>query len=89
MSEFCLDCWNKLNKANYDAKRFVISKDLELCEGCGEWKQVIIVERKKYRTHKRYNLVYPFMYICHTVRMLWGILVLNCLIYITERKKKK
>ena len=46
MAEFCLACWNKLNKRNEQAERYVLSKDLDLCEGCGEWKNVIVRERK-------------------------------------------
>ena len=46
MAEFCLACWNKLNKRNEPAERYVLSKDLDLCEGCGEWKNVIVRERK-------------------------------------------
>ena len=46
MAEFCLACWNKLNKRNEPAERYVLSKDLDLCEGFGEWKNVIVRERK-------------------------------------------
>ena len=52
MAEFCLDCWNKLNDANDKEENYIMSKELDLCEGCGEWKHVIIVERNslfKYR----------------------------------------
>lgn len=46
MAEFCLDCWNELNGTNYSKRKYVVSKDLDLCEGCGEWKHVIICQRK-------------------------------------------
>lgn len=45
MAEFCLDCWNKLNKRNDPSARYVMSRELDLCEECGEWKSVIIRER--------------------------------------------
>lgn len=45
MAELCLDCWNKLNKTRYTERNFILSKDLDLCEGCGLWRRVIIVER--------------------------------------------
>ena len=45
MAEICLDCWNKLNGENCDEWDYVLSRDLELCEECGEWKRVIIKER--------------------------------------------
>lgn len=45
MAEFCLDCWNRMNETNDPPKKYVISKELELCEGCGEWKPVIVKMR--------------------------------------------
>ena len=45
MAEFCPDCWNRINGSEDDKKKYVLSKDLDLCEGCGEWKHVIIRER--------------------------------------------
>ena len=48
MAEFCLDCWNRINKTKYDERKYVISKDLDLCEGCGERKHVIVMERNGY-----------------------------------------
>lgn len=43
MAEFCLECWNWLNRRNDPEKDYIISKDLDLCEGCGEWKHVIVM----------------------------------------------
>lgn len=46
MAEFCLDCWNKLNQSNFTEKEYVISRELDLCEGCGQWKPVIVTVRR-------------------------------------------
>ena len=48
MAEFCLECFNKLANANYTERDFILpdEDDLDLCEGCGEWKRVVIVRRK-------------------------------------------
>lgn len=46
MAELCLECCNKINGTNYNRRKYIISKDLDLCEECGEFKHVIIVERK-------------------------------------------
>ena len=46
MAEFCLDCWNEINDSDYKEKDYVLSKELCLCEECGEYKHVIIAERK-------------------------------------------
>lgn len=42
MAEICLDCWNKLNKTNHRANRYIISKDLDFCEECEQYKPVIV-----------------------------------------------
>ncbi len=46
MAEFCLDCFHQLNETNDDPEKYVLSKDLELCEGCGEWKHVVVTKHK-------------------------------------------
>ena len=45
MAEFCKECWKKMNNFNDDSIRYVLSIELELCEGCGEYKRVVIDER--------------------------------------------
>lgn len=46
MAEFCLDCWNKLNKTRFTEKEYVLSKEPDLCEECGQWKLVIVRVRR-------------------------------------------
>ncbi len=48
MAEFCLACWNRINEMNANEKMYVLSKELDLCEGCGQWKPVIIRKRMQY-----------------------------------------
>ena len=45
MAEFCLDCWNKINETQDSKWRYVLSRDKDFCEECGQYKQVIVVER--------------------------------------------
>ncbi len=45
MAEYCLECWSKLNDTKYTEDDFVISKHLDLCEGCAQYKRVIIRPR--------------------------------------------
>lgn len=49
MAEFCLDCFNKLCLPEGWHKRseqdVTLSNELELCEGCGEYKLVVILDR--------------------------------------------
>ena len=46
MAEFCLDCWNKLNGFQKTERDYVLSKEWDLCEGCGEMRPVIEGERR-------------------------------------------
>lgn len=49
MAEFCLDCWNRLNETNLTEKDVVLSgkDDMDLCEGCGQWKQTVVCMRRR------------------------------------------
>ena len=73
MADFCLDCWNELNEINDPKIKYIISKDYTLCEGCGEFKQVIIEERISYYVY--YRLIYitfPFLLIyAITLRLIY------------------
>lgn len=40
MAEFCLDCWGKISGEEATESQYVLSEELELCEGCGELKRV-------------------------------------------------
>lgn len=59
MADFCLDCWNKINETNGSKRKYILSEDLELCEGCGEWKRVIIAKRNSYCTYESRYVVLP------------------------------
>ena len=48
MSEICFECLNKTLNGKLDEKNFIISKDLDLCENCGLYKQIVVAERNKY-----------------------------------------
>ena len=48
MAEFCPECWRRYNGYSLgDGEEYVLSDDLDLCEGCGEWKRVIVTTRRK------------------------------------------
>ena len=47
VAEFCLDCWNKINHTKLTEEDIIIDDEMDLCEGCGELKYVIIKYRKK------------------------------------------
>ena len=45
MAEICLECWGKLSDEREPKWKYVLSKELDLCEECGEWRLVIVKER--------------------------------------------
>ncbi|MGN1008494.1 MAG: hypothetical protein ACI4PV_06070 [Butyricicoccus sp.] len=46
MAEFCLECWNMLNDTKYTERELVLSHFPDLCEGCGQYKKVVVRERR-------------------------------------------
>ena len=48
MAEFCLECWNKIMETDDPPKKYLISRELDLCEECGQWKPVIIRIKWRY-----------------------------------------
>lgn len=42
MAEFCLDCFNKMENCNLKKRHVVLSSFDDLCEGCGEYKRVVM-----------------------------------------------
>lgn len=47
MSEFCLACLNKINDTNLAEKDVIISKDIDLCEECGNLTKVVVKFKKR------------------------------------------
>ena len=45
MAEFCPECLTRLNGTERAPLSYVLSRELDLCEGCGQWKRVVIRER--------------------------------------------
>lgn len=48
MSESCLECLNKLTRANDPRRKYILSRELDLCEECMQWKPVVIRKRRVY-----------------------------------------
>lgn len=76
MAEFCLECWNRINGSNDSKRKYILSKDLDFCEGCGEYKSVIVMERRGYYLYKLRFLTFPFKIIFVVVIFLWRLLTL-------------
>lgn len=87
MAELCLQCWNKLNGTSDPESKYIISKDLELCEECGQLTHVIVVERKSYYLHKFRFVILPFKIIYLILLVLCRILILPYLLYKYKKEK--
>lgn len=42
MAEFCKDCFKELLCNDYEDYQLILSEDLDLCEGCADFKQVVV-----------------------------------------------
>ena len=45
MAELCLECLRKHSEKRELRWKYILSKELDLCEECGQWKRVIVRER--------------------------------------------
>lgn len=81
MAEFCLDCWNKINETNYPESKFIISKELCLCEECQKMTNVIVADRKYYYLRKFRFIILPFKIIYNVLFFISRVLISPYLIY--------
>ena len=88
MAEICLDCWNKINESADSKKKYILSKDFDLCDGCGEWKPVIIMERKAYYMCKFRYFILPIRVIYRVLSFIWR-LFLRPFFYLDIIKEEK
>lgn len=75
MAEFCVQCWNRINGTDDPPSKFIISKDLQLCEGCGEFKNIVIMERSCDHTDKFQLITFPLKAVYILLFVLWRILI--------------
>ena len=89
MAEFCLDCWNKMNGTNESEYDYIISDDLDYCEGCGEWKHVIVIKREFYHIPIHMYFTFLIKTIYYLLCLIWKLLSLPYLLYTYLKSKKK
>ena len=75
MAEFCVQRWNRINGTDDPPSKFIISKDLQLCEGCGEFKNIVIMERSCDHTDKFQLIAFPLKAVYILLFVLWRILI--------------
>ena len=67
MAEFCLECWNKITGTQEPDGKFLFSRVPDLCEGCGEWKPVIIRLKMFFASTFSFKMQIDFL------KVAWGI----------------
>lgn len=80
MAFYCLDCINHLCTRNYDSKQVIFAKSLYICEGCGEYKKVVLMTKQYYWRRKLWGFIRIFRILTLPVYMLWRLLILPYLI---------
>ena len=60
VAELCLECLNKLTGRNEKKSTYILSKDLDLCDNCGEWKRVVVMTKRAYYKRK-YKWIFSFL----------------------------
>jgi hypothetical protein len=88
MAEFCPDCWNRLNGFKDGEKKYIVSMGLDLCEGCGELKHVIITEQENYYMYNYSLVVLFFKLVYYAFCILLKLVKLPYLIYKHYKSKK-
>ena len=81
MAAFCFDCFNKVFNKNDPENKYIISKELNLCEGCCEMKRVVIAPKKYYYKYKFRILILPFV-------IIWRIILLPVSLYKIKKAKE-
>lgn len=89
MADFCVECWNRINETNYPTTKYFVTRGNYLCEGCGEYKPVIIEEKKQYFIDWLYFFFFPLDYIVKALYVLWRMLILPYIIYKKHKKKPR
>lgn len=90
MSEFCEACWNEMfGDVEGDDVEHVLSKELELCEGCAEYKHVVIGEKGAFYFMNIRFPPKPRAYICIPLYFLFRLLILPYLIFQEHKQNKK
>lgn len=85
MAEFCVECFNGINKTNDKKYKYIISKYPDLCEGCGERKPVIV----GLRFHCYINRFSIIKVLYYTFNFMFRLLIFPYFIYIRYKAYNK
>ena len=80
MAEYCMDCWIELFAGNDSPDEYAVTESLDLCEGCGKYKQVVIGKKKDIARRKIGYIFFPFKLLFTTIYLMWRLLIFPYLI---------
>lgn len=87
MSEICFDCLNKTLGGNERPEKYVYSKDMYICEDCGQFKHTVLAERNAgYYIRKLRFVFYPVVIICFPLVLIYSLVIR---LYLKSKMKKK
>ncbi len=87
MAEFCFDCWKKLFDKNAQKEKYIISEYDFLCEGCGEYKPIIITEKKTYYLRLLKQVFFPVILIFIIISIPFRLIYYPLLRYKLKKKQ--
>lgn len=80
MAEFCVECWIEIFARNDSPDEYAVTNYLDLCEGCGECKPVVIGKKKDIARRRIRRIFFPIRIILTTIYVLWRLLIFPYLI---------
>ncbi len=87
MAELCLDCLSEFTGRKEKKRKYVLSKDLDLCDNCGEWKNVVVMTKRAYYERK-YKYLFSLLKGIHYVILVFLRLILLPFWYFWNKIRK-
>lgn len=69
MAELCLDCLNEFTGRKEKKQKYILSKDLDLCDNCGEWKRIVVMTKRAYYERK-FKFIFALLKAIHYVLLI-------------------
>ena len=85
MAEFCFECFNKISGNKEKKWKYIISKDLDYCDVCRQWKQIVVAKRLTYYLNKFKFFIFPIIIIVSIIILPYRLVMLPYLIYKTKK----
>ena len=88
MAYFCIDCWNEIHHEKVNQKEYDISKELLLCEGCEEYKQVVLGPKVSL-AERIFVFLVPSWHVRRFLDFIGRLIIFPYFIFMYYKRKKK